>query len=193
MAEISFARIFKSTDSAQDKFLSRLFGIFSENIVRTWCQDDRSKYRDLGRPTIRNRTERRGSTLDFTLQSRQNGRIFIGELKCELEYDNYRYLALTSLSQLDHHKGEAFAKFLDIAKNPGKYSVTVEGKNIRVDGSVLVWGSVTADGRIAVVKESRFEDVLSLEEIIADLLDWDSEGYRRLIEDRAAWCQNLFR
>ena len=192
MAQISFEQLFKSTDSTRDKFLSRLFGIFSEDIVRTWCEDNRSRYRDLGRPTIRSRTERRGRTLDFTFQSRQDGRIFVGELKCELEFENYRYLMLTSSSQLDHHKGEAFARFLDVARNPGRYMVTVEGKSIQVAGSILVWGSVTGKGRAAVMKEKGFKDVLSLEEIIAELQDWGSEGYRRLLADRAAWCQNLF-
>jgi len=193
MSQISFDRIFKSTNPKQDKFLSRLFGIFSEDIVRTWCQDRRAPYQNLGRPTVRLRAERRGRTLDFTFQSRQDGRVFVGELKCELEFENYRYLTLTSSSQLDHHKGEAFAKFRDIAKNPHKYKVTVDGKSISVAGSILVWGSVAADGRMTVIRENGFADVLSLEEIIADLLDWGNEGYRQLIEDRATWCQYLFR
>lgn len=193
MAQTSFDRIFKSTNPNQDKFLSRLFGIFSEHIVRTWCEDRRAPYQNLGRPTVRLRGERRGHTLDFTFQSRQDGRAFVGELKCELEYQNYRYLTLTSSSQLDHHKGEAFGKFRDIAKNPHKYTVTLDGRSISVAGSILVWGSVTVGGRKTVISENGFADVLSLEEIIADLLGWGNIGYRQLIKDRATWCEHLFR
>lgn len=192
MAQISFDKIFKSTNPNQDKFLSRLFGIFSEDIVRKWCADSRAPYRDLGRPTVRFRTERRGRTLDFTLQSRRDGLIFVGELKCELEFENYRYLRLMSSSQLDHHKGEAFAKFQDIARNAHKYIVTVDRKDISVAGSILVWGSVTTDGCLTVIRENGFADILSLEEIIADLLDWGNEDYCRLVEDRATWCHYLF-
>ena len=68
----------------------------------------------------------------------------------------------------------------------------MEGKSIQVVGSILVWGSVIGKGRAAVMKENGFKDVLSLEEIIAELQDWGSEDYRRLLADRAAWCQNLF-
>lgn len=192
MAQILFDCIFKSSNSSRDKFLSRLFGIFSEDIVRIWCNDNRAPYEDLGRPTIRNHKESRGRTLDFTFQSRNDGRIFVGELKCELEFDNYRYLTLTSPSQLDHHKGETFTKFQDIAWNPNKYTVTVDGKNITVSGAILVWGRVEDVGRKAVIRENKFEDVLSLEEIIGDLLEWDDKTYFELTADRATWCQNLF-
>jgi hypothetical protein len=193
MVPISFDSIFRSSLSGRDKFLSRLFGIFSEDIVRTWCKDDRAPYQDMGRPTIRNRTEKRGRTLDFTFQSRNDGRIFVGELKCELEFENYRYLSLTSPSQLSHHKGETFTKFLDVAKNPNKYTVTVNGKNTSVSGAILVWGRVTERGREAVIGMNKSEAILSLEEIIANLLEWNNNLYWKLVTDRATWCQYLFR
>ena len=78
-----------------DKFLSRLFGLFSEDVVRHWCRCPEARYGDLGRPYLRFPTERYGHTLDFTLRDRQTGETFVAELKCELEYDNYRYLRLT--------------------------------------------------------------------------------------------------
>jgi hypothetical protein len=169
-----------------------LFGIFSEEIVRIWCDDQQSPYHNLGRPTLRLPNEPRGSTLDFALQSRQDRRIFVGELKCELEFENYRYLALTSSSQLEHHTGEAFKRFLDLAKNPSKYSVTVNGQSMLVVGAILIWGSVTAQGRMSVMKEKGLAEVLSLEQIIIDLLEWGSEVYLQLIEQRATWCRCLF-
>jgi len=92
---VSFQEIFHSQNDIKDKFLSRLFGIFSEDIVRIWCNDSQSPYLDLGRPTIKIDDEKRGRTMDFTFQSRDNGKNFVGELKCELEYENYRYMTLT--------------------------------------------------------------------------------------------------
>lgn len=44
--------LFRSGNPARDAFRSRLFGLFSEDIVRFWCRSDRATYRDLGRPTL---------------------------------------------------------------------------------------------------------------------------------------------
>lgn len=191
MSEISFKQLFKSPNPTRDKFLSRLFGIFSEKLVRIWCKCPKSLYEDLGRPTLKQPGEKRGSTLDFTFRSRQDERIFVGELKCELEFENYRYLTLTAPSQLTHHTGEAFQRFLAIAKNPRQYTVIARGKNVSVSGAVLVWGAVTPDGRRDVMEAFGLADVLSLEQIITDLLAWNIEDYHKLIEDRATWCQEL--
>jgi len=193
MAAISFEKFFK--DSERGKFLSRLFGIFSEEIVRIWCGDTRSRYEDLGRPTLKKNGEKRGRTLDFTFKSRKDGSIYVGELKCELEYQNYRYLTLKEPSQLEHHKGKAnedtgFKRFLDMARDPKQY--TVNGKNYTVSGAVLVWGSVTDEGGEAVMKEYGLADVLSLQEIVDDLVKWNNRKYYELVEERAKWCQELF-
>src|SRR6266496_4310513 len=100
--------LFRSSSSSRDKFLSRLFGIFSEDIVRIWCNDPRSPYENIGRPTIKPAVGGKGYTLDFALRREQTGAIFISEMKCELEYEGYKYLVLASPSQLKHHKGAAF-------------------------------------------------------------------------------------
>ena len=192
MPGISFEQFFRSHDFTRDKFLSRFFGIFSEEIVRIWCKCPKSPYEDLGRPTLKRPEEKRGRTLDFTFRSKQDGRIYVGELKCELEFENYRYLALTSPSQLDHHTGEAFRWFLAIAKDPRQYTVTVKGSSISVSGAVLVWGSITSEGRKTVMNTTGLADVLSLEQIITDLLIWDNQDYSKFMERRATWCQELF-
>ena len=74
-SSFEFENIFRRDDSKpnfRDKFLSRMFGIFSEEIVRTWCDNLKSLYEDLGRPTLKNNNNSggRGWTLDFTLMSR---------------------------------------------------------------------------------------------------------------------------
>ena len=117
-------------DSKRDKFLAKVFGTFSEKIVEIWCECEKSKYRNLGRPTI-SCSNRRNVTLDFTFKSRLDEKIFIAEQKCWLEYEDYKYLTLDSAAQLERvgKSNESFDRFLKTAKktaeNPGKYSVTV--------------------------------------------------------------------
>ena len=193
MSGISFEDFFKSNEPDRDKFLSRLFGIFSEQIVRFWCKRPESKYKNLGRPTLKLPGENRGYTLDFTFQSRlDRQRIYVGEMKCELEYEKYKYIKLTSPSQLSHHKGKAFRRFLNAAKNPNKYAVRADGTKYDVSGAILVWGSLSSDGRDSVMREIGIADVLSLEEIVTELQNCGDQDYLGFIDKRAAWCRDLF-
>jgi len=75
MTTSHFQTLFHSQNASRDAFLSRLLGIFSEEIVRLWCDDLRAPYKNLGRPTIKDATSSRGTTLDFTFQSRSTQRI----------------------------------------------------------------------------------------------------------------------
>ena len=138
---VSLERIFRTDNRARDKVLSRLLGILGEDIVRLWAAKDAAPYRDLGRPTLWLPNGEGRSTLDFTLQSRADDRVFVAEMKCELEVENYRYLTLTNASQLAHHKGEAFRRFLSLARDPAAFVVKVSAKPIPVDGAILVWGA----------------------------------------------------
>ena len=192
MADISFRDIFCSKRGDRDKFLSRIFGIFSEEIVRIWCTNPKSSYENLGRPVLKKTANERGLVLDFTLKSNTDGRVFIAEQKCELQYQNYKYLKLKSLSQLDHHKGEAFTRFRDLAKNPSRYIVTANGKKVHSTGAILIWGSVDKNSVNMIKQETGIHDILSLEIIISDLLRWVDPEYQRLINEREKWCQELF-
>jgi len=133
-----------------DKFLSRLFGLFSEDVVRHWCRCPEAQYEDLGRPYLRLPTERYGHTLDFTLRDRKTSKTYVAEVKAELEYDNYRYLSLMDASQLTHHQGAVFGKLFDLATDRSCIPVTVGGKPMAVDGVVLIWGATTPEGCEAV-------------------------------------------
>jgi hypothetical protein len=172
-----------------------LFGIFSEEIVRCWCSNSNSLYEDLGRPVIRGAEDKGISVLDFTFKSRKDKLIYIVELKCELERRNYKFLKLKDISQLEHHqKKKAFDRFVKIAKNPNPYKVTT--KNIKeeldISGAILIWGSITESGRTNVIDECRFKDVLSLENMISDLINWKDKTYFELNENLLDWCQELF-
>lgn len=183
----------------QDKFLSRLFGIFSEKIVRIWASDERAPYEDLGRPTVRmQRGNEKGATYDFTLRERKTGRVFVCEQKCELEYQNYKYIELKEPEQLEHHKGNlkhptSFARFLDVGKNPGVYRISVPGEQpMTVSGIILIWGKVLKIGKEKVRERYGIYDVLSLEDIVNQLLFWESKNYYRLIKERQDWSNTLF-
>jgi len=97
---LQFEEIFRTKNPARDKFLSRLFGLFSEEVVRYWCRCPAAPYEDLGRPTLRVPGEARGHTLDFTLRHKETVKVYVAEMKCELEFENYRYLRLTGAWQL---------------------------------------------------------------------------------------------
>ena len=174
-----------------DKFLSRLFGLFSEDVVRHWCRCPEARYGDLSRPYLRFPTERYGHTLDFTLRDRQTGETFVAELKCELEYDNYRYLRLTDASQLAHHQGAAFGKLLNLAKDRSCIPVTVGSKPMAVDGGVLIWGATTLEGCEAVRSTYGFADVLSVETMLHDLRQWHCESWMARVAEVGTWCSEL--
>ncbi len=139
-----FEGIFKTSNSARDKYLARLFGLFSEEVVLNWCAYPTAPYENLGRPTLWV-SGKRGSTLDFTLRRRSTGETFIAEMKCWLEYDNYRYLRLVDSSQLQKIvsqkiAGSAFQEFLQLAKDPTIFDVRVNGRPLPncVSGAIRV-------------------------------------------------------
>ena len=200
ISTIDFEQLFNSNDpelNKRDKFLSRLFGIFSEEIVKCWCNNPKSPYTNLGRPTLRTAENKRGCTLDFTFESNEDNLAYIVELKCELERHNYKYLKLKDISQLKHHqKKKAFDRFVKIAKNPKEYIVTRKNENknekFDVSGAILVWGSITEKGRTNVIDEYGFKDVLSLENMISELIKWEDQDYYKCIGLRSNWSQQLF-
>ncbi|CAN7584995.1 hypothetical protein [Pararhizobium sp. LjRoot238] len=187
--------IFKFTSQAdreRAKFLSRVLGIFSEQIVSVWTGDERSPYENLGRPTIKIDDGGRGYTLDFALRQRASGKIYVSEMKCEIEFQNFKFFVLEHVSQLDHHKKPAFEAFLRAALPTVDQTIFVEGKSIDIDGAILIWGSVAPEGRDGAITAKGFHDVLSVEEICADLASWKCVRYAALIEQRQKWCNELF-
>lgn len=192
----AFRNLFQqeSAPAARAKFLSRVFGIFSERIVQIWAEDERAPYRNLGRPTLCAASNVRSPTLDFLFECRHTGRRFIVEQKCEIEFNGFRYFTLTGLHQLKHHNKPAFAAFLAAANGsaPAARDWKVGSQRVTVDGAILVWGAVTPEGRAAVMEETGLHDVIGLDRIIAECAEWKPEAYRRLVSDRRRWCEELF-
>jgi hypothetical protein len=188
----SFEEMFQSHQPKRDKYLARLFGLFAERIVHTWCACPQARYEDLGRPTLYPPGSARGSTVDFTLRDRTNGNIYVAELKSELEYYGYRYLRLTNPSQLTHHTSPAFIRFLEVARNSQALTVRCSGNPIQANGAILVWGATSAEGHNLVMADFGFADVLSLEEMTVDLGDWSPEQWVTLMAEYRTWSNQLF-
>ena len=189
-----FTSIFQkaSAPEARAKYLSRIFGIFSEEIVRVWASDPHSPYQDIGRPTLKKVGESKGATLDFTFLHKESGQLLVVEQKCEIEYQNFKYLVLNDLKQLDHNKKDAFLALLDAAAKRPNRLVFVNKKEVKIDGAILIWGAVTTEGRKRVMDAKGFFDILTIEEIINDLQIWNSGPYRSLLEHRHLWANEMF-
>jgi hypothetical protein len=189
-----FHSIFRQPDvpEARGKYLSRVFGIFSEEIVRQWANDPRSPYEDLGRPTLRKHNEKSGSTLDFTLRHKSTGKSYVAELKCEIEYQNFKYLVLSDVKQLDHHNKAAFFALLDAAAKHPRQQTFVNRKELEIDGAILIWGAATPEGRRMVIDTKGFFAVLTMSDIISDLRSWGNVPYQRLMEQRRTWTNEMF-
>ena len=174
----TFENLFHSSNRRRDKFYSRIFGIFSENIVSIWCNDPRSSYKNLGRPTIYINEEKKHFTLDFTFQSRQDNRIYIGEMKCELEFQGYKFLTLDTATHITRHKAKrAFQLFLELAEFPASKPVKITGQFKTIHGAILVWGRFSQAGYTIATEQFKLHDVLSVENIIADLVKWENDEY----------------
>lgn len=194
-------QLFRTDDERRDNFLSKLFGLFSENVVRFWCKCPEAEYENLGRPTLRKPDERRGCTLDFTLKRKRGpgqGSVFVAEMKCWPAYENYRYLRLTDAKILERVRGEeAFERFLALAAEPTAFEVQVsnEGHTVPIPsprGAILVWSATTPEGREATMAHYGLADVLSVEAMLNDLRTWACPSWREYVEKLRGWSMSLF-
>lgn len=190
-ADFELETLFRSGDSARDAFRSRLFGLFSEDIVRFWSRNERAPYRDLGRPTLWK--DGQFATLDFTLESRADGLRYAAELKAEMAFEGYRYLRLIDAGQLAHHSTKrAFAWLLDLAAQRSTFEVHLAARPVEISGAILVWGASSPQGRAHVISEHGFADVLSLESMLGDLHEWADAGWQQRISELRTWSDGMW-
>lgn len=190
-----FRDIFDNGDDAgneRSKFLSRLFGIFSEKLVSIWAKDDRAPFQDLGRPSIKRPDDLRGHTLDFSMRERTTEKIYVAKMKCEIEYHNFKYFVLNSSSQLDHHRVPAFDAFLCAARHPGTLDVRVRRRPTKISGSTLIWGAVSPVSKREIISKRGFHDILSIERIRQNLIRWRNPDYSSMIAKYPTWSDRLF-
>ena len=177
--------------SKRDKFLSRIFAIFNEEIIRIWCENKNSPFIDLGRPTVYD-NDGKHYTLDFLLQDNK-GNIFLTEMKCEIEYQKYKYLTLSKTEQLKHHTAKrAFQLFLEIATKQDSYKIKCNSELVKVSGSALVWGKVSSGDSKTVSRDLSLSHIISTESVVSDLVEWQDQNYLDLIEKHELWCHQLF-
>jgi hypothetical protein len=187
---VDLAALLKDGSPEKGSFLSRVFGIFSEEIIRIWARDQKSPYNlHERRPTLYD-DENRSYTLDFLFE--KNGDFFVSEMKCEVQYQNYKYWRLTNLKQLEHHLSKtAFKLFLKLSEN--SHSVPVHaGEPLEVKGTVLVWGAATLEGIAAVRDRYGISDVLTVESCVRDLIEWNNLEYQAFLREREQWLLSLF-
>jgi len=186
---VDLAELFQEGPAEKGSFLSRFFGIFNEEIIRIWARDEKSPYNiHERRPTLYEGS--RSYTLDFLLE--KNGEFFVSEMKCEIQYQNYKYWRLTNPKQLEHHLSKrAFELFIQLSRDP--HSVPVRaGDLIEVKGTVLVWGAATPAGIVATQDHFGISDVLTVESCVQNLLQWNNPEYQELLHKREEWLLSLF-
>ena len=186
---IDFESFFKDGSLEKGSFLSRVFGIFSEEIIRIWARDENSPYKIHScRPTLYNQDKR--YTLDFLLI--KDGRSYVSEMKCEIQYRNYQFWRLESPDQLKHHLGKAaFELFLKLSSDPCSVRVKA-GDNVDISGTILVWGSASKNGIENTKEFYSFSDILTIEDCVADLINWENSEYRKFLNEREFWTSSFF-
>ena len=182
----------KTNNIERDKFVSRFFGLFNEEIARIYFNSSYSMYLNLGRPTIKK--DGKKYTLDFTLKNKETEKIYICEMKCEMQYNNYSRLELEAFKQISSHKKEAFKWFLDIANNPSIYKIETNKNAVNADGIILLWGKITNDIEkiIEIKKHFNIHDILSLENMINIMIKNDHKEYYDYINKRKKWINDFF-
>jgi hypothetical protein len=79
--------------------------------------------------------------------------------------------------------GAAFQKFLRLSRDPGALRVTIDG---------LVWGVVSPTGRNAVMEHYGFADVLSVEDMLRDMSEWQPQEWADWVNTRRRWTDEMF-
>ena len=185
---MSFHALFQSSDATRNQYLADVLNLFSRDIVRCWADDPQSPYDHLGKPSLRQARAGRGFTLDFAL--RRRNQVYVALMKFDLD----EAITLTDPAQIEAaNTSKTFAMFLDTAANPTRYKAILNNEKIDIAGAILIWGAVDPKAARAARKQFSFYDILSLEEICADLVGWNNRDFQMLLDKRVAWSHDLFK
>jgi len=128
----------------------------------------------------------------------------VAEMKCEIAYQDFRYMTLNGIDQVQRHIDEqsksgkkSFARFVEVATQPSQFKCMVTSRSgkrneVPLDGAILVWGDVSDDGRKKVADEFGFADILSVQDIINKLIKARDAEYLAFLSKRSNWCRQLF-
>jgi hypothetical protein len=144
----------------------------------------------LDSPVLRKKSASRGSSLDFAFVYRKN--VYAVTLCC----DPLRHGTLSEAGQVAaENNTKAFDEFLDAARNPAQYQVISGSDEIPAAGSILVWQRVDDRRTLhsALRKQYNFQALLSLETMLGELASWHNRDFQLLLDQRFAWCHDLFK
>jgi hypothetical protein len=185
---MSFDRLFQTPDAERQRFLSGLFSLFCADIIRCWAADRQAPYKIPGTPLLREINGSRGYTLDYALQTPK--RLYVAMLRCDPVTDG----PLNSAAQIEAQATtKAFAAFLEAARYPMNYVAIINGQEMPVAGSILIWSSASLRAQRAVKKTYGLYDVLTMEGILGDLAQWQNHEFQMLLDRRIAWGHDFYR
>jgi hypothetical protein len=123
-------------------------------------------------------------------------------MKSELQYEKFKYMVLSNGSNVNyfqqHLKKKAFQLFVD-PKSVDE--IKIAGDTIQTHGSILVWGSIDEDFNkdqfckdMTEMNSSKINlyDILSVEKMIGDLIEWEDEEYIGFIKEYRQWSETFF-
>lgn len=182
-------------------FISRFFGIFAEEIVKIWAENCNSEYDNLGRPSRYDSENdycfkisgESNSNCDAYIYSnitydflfKKNDEYFIVEQKNELSYQNFKNMILNNSNMIEDKKAKkSFEKFIEIPNETIKFFYDNDTKYIK--GKILIWGSLTEDcDELENIKnEYGIYEILSLEEIIENLIEWNDDAFEEFLNNK---------
>jgi hypothetical protein len=188
---MSFHALFHPQDPERSRFLNGLFSLFARDIIRCWSSDKNAPYTNLGKPTLRQGRASRGHPLDFAFEESRRKQVYAVIMYCDPLDDT----PLKDAAQIDQLRStRTFAAFLEAAQNPAPYTLAVGSADYPAAGSILIWGTLESKKARAVLRKTyAFHDILSLENIIADLLLWQNRDFQMLLDRRMLWCHDFIR
>jgi hypothetical protein len=187
---MAFHRLFQTPDPERNAFLAQILGLLSADIVRCWAAAAQSPYDLLGVPVLRAARAKRGYPLDFVLTARKHA--YVAVMKADPLVD----LPLAEPEQVAAYKTtRQFEAFLEAAAQPDQYVALIDKTEQPINGAILVWSSLgPSQSAIRAIKKAyQLQDILALDDMIADLLHWQNRDFQMLLDRRFAWNHDFFR
>lgn len=196
---MNFKNLFTNSSETRNNFLARVFGVFSEEIVKFWLANENCPYLSCGRPTIFDSNNKKVALLDFTIRSKNDNKLFIVEQKNLIAFKKGTLRFMSN--------DEAFNKnFLKWSRDKAKqtvawnlflnplteYQVKVKGEEIVNFGKILIWPSFDENKKNSMISQLAIDEILSLEIIHAQLITWKDPKYQDWINARIRWTEELF-
>ena len=186
-------------NSTKTNFLSRILGVFSENIVDFWLENEKCPYRSLGRPSLYSVDNKKLATLDFTFQNKSDNKNYIVEQKCFFGFKNGKLCSMSTYeifikefekwSTAKANSTPAWKYFSNFSKE--RYDVKVKTKKIETEGTILLWASCEKEGAEKFQEELGISKIIGVDSIISDLKQWEDNNYSKFIDTRKNWIIEL--